>query len=132
MPKIPRLLPTVVSLVVLAGLSLASPALASHSQLNFFEASSLLLDGRTRPAAIAQMQHLGVHAIRVGMSWANVAPAANKAARPGFEATNPARYAWGAYDDVMREAQRLHWQVLLTVTSPVPRWATSNKRAPYI
>ena len=25
-----------------------------------------------------------------------------------------------------------HWPVLLTVTSPVPRWATSNKKAPYV
>ncbi|HEX5224988.1 MAG TPA: hypothetical protein VFW29_07645, partial [Solirubrobacteraceae bacterium] len=25
-----------------------------------------------------------------------------------------------------------HWKVLLTVTSPVPSWATSNKKAPYI
>ena len=33
---------------------------------------------------------------------------------------------------MIAEAQRLHWPVLLTVTSPAPRWATSNKKAPYI
>ncbi len=33
---------------------------------------------------------------------------------------------------MIAEANRLHWPVLLTVTAPVPRWATSNKKAPYI
>jgi hypothetical protein len=132
MPKIGRLFPKVLSALVLAGLCAAPSAFASHSQLNFFEASSLLLDARTRPATIAQMQHLGVHAIRVEISWADVAPRATSATRPSFDATNPASYAWGEYDALLNEAQRLHWQVLLTVTSPVPRWATSNRKAPYI
>ena len=51
---------------------------------------------------------------------------------PTSNATNPAGYSWGQYDALLAEAQRLHWQVLLTVTSPVPRWATSNRKAPYI
>ena len=33
---------------------------------------------------------------------------------------------------MLAEAKRLGWQVLLTVTSPVPRWATSNLKAPYV
>ena len=33
---------------------------------------------------------------------------------------------------MLAEAKRLGWPVLLTVTSPVPRWATSNGQAPYI
>jgi hypothetical protein len=132
MPKIPRLFPKLLPLVVLAGLAVAPPALASHSQANYFEASSVLLNPGTRPVAIAQMQHLGVKAIRVELSWADVAPGATKAARPSFDATDPSSYAWGEYDAAINEAVRLHWQVLLTVTSPVPRWATSNRKAPYI
>ena len=55
------------------------------------------------------------------------------ASRPSFDGdrTRPPT-AWGAYDEVIAEAARLHWKVLLTVTSPVPRWATSNGKAPYI
>ncbi len=71
-----------------------------------------------------------MRALRVELYWADVAPGPDSATRPNFDATNPASYAWGAYDAVLGEAQRLHWPVLLTVTSPVPRWATSNhKRA---
>ena len=78
------------------------------------------------------MQTLGVKALRVELYWADVAPGADSATKPGFDATNPGSYAWGEYDALIAEAQRLHWKVLLTVTSPVPRWATSNKKAPYV
>ena len=132
MPKLPRLACKLLPLAAIAGLALSPPALASHTQQNFFEASSVLLDPATRPASIAQMQHLGVKAVRIELSWADVAPAATKSAKPSFAATDPASYAWGEYDQAVDEAVRNHWQVLLTVTSPVPRWATSNRKAPYI
>ncbi len=86
----------------------------------------------TRPHAIAQLQALGVKALRVELSWYDVAPGQKSATKPAFDATNPASYSWGEYDALINEAQRLHWKVLLTVTSPVPRWATSNKAAPYV
>jgi hypothetical protein len=78
------------------------------------------------------MQALGVKALRIELSWYEVAPSPESAARPSVDETNPANYSWGQYDAVLAEAQRLHWSVLLTVTSPVPRWATSNKKAPYV
>ena len=43
----------------------------------------------------------------------------------------PASYNWGQYDILLAEAQRLGWQVLLTVTAPAPSWATANHKAPY-
>lgn len=120
---------------LLASLALATlavaPALASQSQPDFFEASTQLLKANTREHAIAQMKHLGVSAVRIELHWQDVAPAANSATKPNFEATNPGLYAWGAYDWAVDKARSLGWKVLLTVTSPVPRWATSNHRAPY-
>ena len=117
----------------LAACALGAPAaLASHSQVTFFEGSNTLLSPRTRPHAIAQMQALGVKALRVELNWYDVAPSPSSATKPAFEATNPGLYAWGEYDKLIAEAQRLHWKVLLTITSPVPRWATSNKKAPYV
>ena len=107
-------------------------AAASHGQRNYFEASSDLLDPAKRAHVIAQMQALGVSAIRVELYWHDVAPRPNSAAKPKLDATNPASYAWGQYDAVLAEAQRLHWQVLLTLTAPAPRWATSNHKAPYV
>jgi hypothetical protein len=117
--------------VTLAALA-ATPALASHNQIEFFEAGQDLLNPSTRAAALTQMQTLGVKAIRVELYWANVAPGADEAVRPSFDATDPANYHWGEYDAILEEAQRLKWQVLLTVTSPVPRWATANHTAPYL
>jgi Cellulase (glycosyl hydrolase family 5) len=131
-PRIRTLLLSMLASALLAGSAGAAQALASHTQLTYFEASTDLLEPSTRPHAITQLQHLGVHALRVELSWEAVAPAATSATKPSFEATNPASYHWGQYDAVLAEAQRLHWQVLLTVTAPAPRWATSNHQAPYI
>jgi hypothetical protein len=132
MLKIPRTFITLLALALVAGAIGTSTALASHSQTTYFEASNDLLNAPTRPHAFEQLRSLGVHALRVELAWADVAPGAGSATRPSFEATNPGLYAWGAYDAILTEAQRLHWPVLLTVTSPVPRWATSNHKKPYI
>jgi hypothetical protein len=109
----------------------ASSALASRTQADYFEPSTELLNTHTREHALAQLEHLGVRALRVELYWQYVAPGGNSATKPNFEATNPAAYAWGPYDWIMAKAKELGWKVLLTVTSPVPRWATSNHKAPY-
>jgi hypothetical protein len=132
MPRFPKLLLTLLACGVAAAGLAAPAALASHSQPTYFEGSNLLLSARTRPAAIAQMQALGVKALRVELNWYDVAPVPSSATKPAFEAVNPGLYAWGEYDKLIAEANRLKWKVLLTVTSPVPRWATSNKKAPYV
>jgi hypothetical protein len=107
-------------------------AAASHSESLYFEGSSDLLNPVTREHDIAQLQTLGVRSLRVELYWASVAPSPDSATKPNFEATNPASYNWGNYDWLLAKAKELHWQVLLTVTSPVPDWATSNHRAPYV
>jgi hypothetical protein len=111
-----------------AGAGAAPAALASHSEAVFFEGSTVLLNPKTRERAVAQLQHLGVRALRVELYWVDVAPAPKSSARPAFDATNPANYNWGGYDWLLAKAQQLHWQVLLTVTGPVPKWATSTRR----
>jgi hypothetical protein len=103
-----------------------SPAQADHGQTVFFEAPSQLLNPAQRNGAIAQLKALGVKALRIELRWHDVAPDANSPSKPQFEAENPASYNWGQYDALIDEAQRLKWKVLLTLTSPVPRWATSN------
>ncbi len=91
-----------------------------------------LLNPVTRPHALEQLQHLGVKALRVELNWETVAPDPTSATKPTFEATNPASYDWGQYAMLLAEAKQLGWPVLLTVTAPAPRWATSNQQAPYI
>jgi hypothetical protein len=107
----------------------ASPASASHTQGVFFEAPRQLLEPSTRPAAIATLQHLGISALRIELNWHTVAPSPNSMRSPSFDATDPAAYDWGQYDSLIEEAHRHGWKVLLTVTSPVPRWATADPRS---
>jgi len=132
MSRLRTLVLSLAACALCAGIAGSAPALASHSQLTYFEGSTDLLEASTRPRTIAQMQALGVHALRVELYWASVAPGPDSATRPSFDATSPASYAWGRYDGLIAEAQRLQWPVLLTVTSPAPRWATSNRAAPYV
>ena len=69
-----------------------------------------------------------MHAIRQVLYWKQVAPYPTRAHRPAFDATNPINYAWGNYDAVVSEARARGWSVLLTVSGPVPRWATALRR----
>jgi hypothetical protein len=101
---------------------------ASRGQAVFFEGSTDLLNPLTREHALAQLQYLGVRALRVELEWYSVAPAPKSAQRPSFDATNPGNYNWFAYDWIVQRAAEHHWQVLLTVTAPVPKWATSSHR----
>lgn len=132
MPRIRTLLSTLLVSIFALGSIGAGEALASHGQTTYFEGSNDLLNPVTRPHALTQLQALGVKALRVELYWYQVAPGQSSATRPSFDATNPASYNWGQYDPLLIEAQRLKWKVLLTVTAPAPRWATSNRKAPYV
>ncbi len=116
-----------VLLLLAAGVATAS---ASHTETVYFEAPRDLIEvtPKQRAKALAQLRWLGVKALRVELIWRNVAPAAGSARKPKFDATDPVNYHWGDYDALLSEAQRLKWQVLLTVTAPVPKWATAAKR----
>jgi hypothetical protein len=128
MLKIRTFLLTALASLVLAA-AVAPQAVASHTQAMFFEEPNLVtVSPATRSKELAQLQALGVKALRVELFWANVAPSANSTKKPSFEATNPASYSWGNYSVLLAEAKRLKWQVLLTVTSPVPEWATSTHK----
>jgi hypothetical protein len=126
--RIRTLLAALLACSFAAGVAGASPALASPNEAVFFEGSTILLNPKTREHAVSQLQHLGVSALRVELYWVQVAPGAMSAKRPNFDATNPASYNWGGYDWLLAKAKELHWKVLLTVTGPVPKWATSTRR----
>ncbi|MHB8531508.1 MAG: hypothetical protein ACYDC2_02195 [Solirubrobacteraceae bacterium] len=133
MPRPRSLIIALLACALVAPLAAAAPASASHGQLNYFEAGTALLEPSKRKKAFEQMQTLGVHALRVELYWATVVPSRSSATQPAnYKATDPATYDWSLYDPIMAEAARLHMQVLLTVTSPVPRWATADRKAPYV
>src|SRR5580693_9109297 len=139
MPNIQMSIPRRIQAASLLALSCALLALgvfgpaqasASHAQAMFFEPPRDLVavTPAARTKALAQLQALGVKALRVELAWGDVAPGAHSTSKPSFDATNPASYNWSAYDGLLFEAKRLNWPVLLTVTSPVPEWATASHK----
>jgi hypothetical protein len=106
-------------------LALAPAAFASHAQIDFFEAPQQLLPAATRGAAIAQLQSLGVRAVRIQLVWNEVAPSPRSKTKPKLDLTNPANYDWGEYSGLIGAMQTLGWKVLLTVTGTAPCWATA-------
>lgn len=119
-----RLLP----LTFLLALVLAAPASASRTQAVTIEAPRDLLNPATRPAALDEIQSLGVDRLRVILTWKSVAPDPDKSSMPNFEPSDPAGYAWGEYERLLAETTRRGMSVLMTVSGPVPKWATKAKR----
>lgn len=79
-----------------------------------------------RVAAFAEMQSLGVRGLRVNLRWRDVAPGAEGTSVPPGDLTDPASYAWGNYAATIDQATANGWQVLITLSTPAPRWATEG------
>jgi hypothetical protein len=119
-------------LVLAAALGATGSAHASSTQLTMFEAPRELLspDDALRAQTFAEIDGFGVRWLRVIVYWRNVAPQPDSRTVPGFDETNPAAYgdaAWAQYDRVVHEARARGMNLLLTVTGPVPRWATHDR-----
>jgi hypothetical protein len=126
-----RLTTIACTLTALVGaLCLAPPALASHTEIDFFEAPQQLIYGNAG-AAVTQLQNLGVHAVRIQVIWYNVAPNKNAKRTPSVNLASPASYDWGQYAPVVRELRQLGWTVLLTVTGYAPCWASQCATTKY-
>ncbi len=114
-------------LAAILSLALAATASASPTQSLTFEAPRDLESPLQREAALKELDSLGVRSLRVIVQWARVAPGANSPVKPAFDATNPAAYNWAHYDPLMAAAAARGWPVLVTISSPVPVWATKHK-----
>lgn len=113
------------------GLSLVAPAAwASQDQTVTFEAPRDLLNGRTRAATFRALDSLGVRAIRVVLYWRDVAPDPTSRVRPGFDPDDPNAYDWSRYEPALAQARARGWSVLLTISGPVPLWASNGAVSP--
>jgi hypothetical protein len=116
-------------LALLLLLLAAVPAGASSTQTMTFEGSADLLADETREGTLDEIEGFGVRTLRVILYWRDVAPAAESPDRPGFDATDPSAYpGFGRYDRLMQSARARGMRVLLTVSGPVPRWATAARQ----
>ncbi len=123
-----RLLPLSLLVVLLA---FPAGASASSTQSLTFEAPRELLDPGTRDRTLQEIREFGVDRVRVLVYWRDFAPAATSKRRPDFDAADPAAYPAGTWDrlDALFEAAGARGvAVQLTLTGPVPKWATASKR----
>jgi hypothetical protein len=122
-------LPIVILLALLAAFPAA--AAASSTQAMTFEAPGELLDPSTRDRALQEIHDFRVDRVRVLLYWRDYAPAAGSKKRPAFDATDPGAYpagTWSRLDGLFDGAQARGITVQLTLTGPVPRWATKSRR----
>ena len=118
---------------VLLALSLALPAaaVAKRSQFTMFQATREVRspDPAVRAGTLDEIQSLGVHWLRVLVYWRDVAPSPDSRSMPSFDETDPAAYpGWATYDRIVADAKARDIRLLLTVTGPVPRWATRSRK----
>ncbi len=85
-------------------------------------------DPAVRAHALDEIDALGVHWLRVGLYWQDVAPAVDSASVPAFDETDPAGYDWSIYDRLFADAESRGLRLLVTVTGPGPRWATRSRQ----
>ncbi len=113
-------------LAVLAALLLAAPAEAARSQPLYFDAPELR-DPGLRDGTLDELQSLGVRAVRVVLYWQDVAPDPDRNNPPAVDLTDPNAYAWGSYDDAIGAAAARGMRVMVTLTTPGPRWGTRDR-----
>lgn len=85
----------------------------------------------TQTQALDEMQALGVHVVRITMSWSDVA-AGCSASLTLAELADPdnACYSWSLYDALVANAQSRGIQVLASVWK-TPNWANGQADKPY-
>jgi hypothetical protein len=125
----PRIAPLILALCALTvAAALPGQAHASADQSMTFEAPVDLANPATRTAAFDEISSFGVKSTRIVLLWQNVAPDAPSRVKPDFDATDPTKYDWSAYDPQIDGAVARGWKVLLTISGPVPRWATNGAK----
>jgi hypothetical protein len=123
-----RIAPLALALCAVIAAALPGAASASSTQSMTFEAPVDLADPTTRTAAFDEISGFGVRSVRIVLLWRNAAPASSSRVKPDFDATDPTQYDWSGYDAQVDGAVARGWKVLLTVSGPVPRWATNGAK----
>jgi hypothetical protein len=128
---VPRALPTALLALLVAALLAPAGAWAAPSQVMTFEAPRELLDDATRDATLDEIQSFGVDRVRALVYWKSFAPRPTSRRRPSFDTADPEAYpagSWGRLDRLVDATQRRGMTLQLTLTGPVPKWATKRRR----
>jgi hypothetical protein len=122
-----RLLP----ILLLAALCWPAAASASPRQIVTFEAPRELLSSTTRDETLTQITGFGVTHVRQLVYWRDYAPDPDSKTKPAFDASDPNAYPadkWDSLDGLIAAAKAHNVAVTLTLTGPVPKWATKAKK----
>src|SRR4051812_42934337 len=121
-----RLLLALMTVLLLA---LPAAAQADATQRVLFEAPRELRsdDAALRARTLDEIQGFGVSWLRVVLYWNDVAPRPDTPALPRFDERDPTNYDWTRYDRMIREADAHGFHLLITISGPVPKWATKAR-----
>jgi len=118
-----------VAAAVAGGGPFASAAAASQREVVFFDATNLLLNPKTRAQTFKTLKHEGVTALRILLYWQYISPDWKSKRLPRrIDLEEPGSYNFVPYLQILEEAKRLGWTVLLTPTGPAPLWAVPGHR----
>jgi hypothetical protein len=118
-------------LAIVALAVLAAPGEASPRQVTTFEAPNELFDWSRRDSTLDEIRDFGVDRVRQIVYWNSFAPSANSKRKPRFDASDPAAYpagTWDRLDGLFDAAAARGISVQMTLTGPVPKWATKARK----
>jgi hypothetical protein len=101
---------------------------AGSRQVTVMQDDALLLrhDGETRARTLDEMDRLGADVVKVQVYWNEIAPQGRRKPQ-GFDATDPAAYFWGAYDEIVRGIVARGMRPFLALGNRAPDWATTRR-----
>src|SRR3954451_2841993 len=122
----------VVIAMAAAFLAAASSSEAKTSQFTLFEAPRELLssDDALRQKTLDEIQSMGVNDLRIVILWRSVAPSSGSSTPPtGFDSAGQDGYLWAPYDRAINEARARGMHILVTISGPIPKWASANHKS---
>lgn len=117
--------------VALALLLAPGAAHAAPDQVMTFEAPTELLDDGQREATLDEIQSFGVTRVRALAYWQQFTARPNSRRPPRFDTADHTAYpaeTFGRLDRLVDSVQRRGMDIQVTLTGPVPTWATKRKR----
>ncbi len=123
----------VLALLALLAAALLAPAAApaSSAQVMTFEAPGELLDDSEREATLDEIQAFGVKRVRALVYWREFSARPNSRRPPSFDRADPDAYpagTWDRLDRLVDSTERRGIELQVTLTGPVPTWATRTRR----
>jgi hypothetical protein len=113
----------------LAVAAVGAPAAdAGSRQVTVMQDDALLLrhDSATRARTLDEMDRLGADVVKVQVYWNEIAPQGRRKPE-GFDAMDPAGYAWGAYDEIVQGILDRGMRPFLALGNRAPDWATAKR-----